>query len=104
MNGYSMRLGSVETGILALLIPNGGEMDVGSIKYELSGFRSLRGEMGSGLLRSIRSLHVGVAQSLRSLERKELVRREDHRIHLLWENVAVELIHRTHVGRRMLAD
>ena len=99
-----MRLGSVETAVLSLLIPSGGVLDVGTIKNELSGFSRLSGEMDAGVLRRIRSVHNSIARSLRSLASKGLILKDGWIVRLLWENVAVELIHRTSFGRQVLGD
>jgi len=88
---------------LALLIPSGGVLDAGAIKRELSGFSGLSGDIDADVLRRTRSIHNSIARSLGSLAVKELIMREGRMVHLIWETVAVELIHRTSVGRQILS-
>jgi len=96
-----MRLGDVETAVLSLLIHADGVLDVGSIKFELSGFYGLSGDMDVGVLRSVRSVHNSIARALRSLSSKGLIHREDWVVRLLWEGLGIAFIERTAVGKRV---
>ena len=111
--GSGLRLGALESGIIAFLIECGGYASYRDLRAGLCGRGQLsRREMGLAEYGKLRARCSSIARSCRNLERKGLVALEGskrfgrlvriHGVMLVWEAVGAELIRRTSSGRRIL--